>query len=338
MIGRIITIGESDPAGIAEAIAGKQDLLTFDSVPVRGSNNPVTSDGIASAIAEKQNALTFDSAPTAESRNPVTSGGVKAALDGKQDTLSFDGTPSAGSTKPVTSGGVYAALQEKQNRLYFDGEPTQGSNNILTSGAVYDAVREIEVPLEFDALPIENSSNLVRSGGVYAALTGKQDRIWRTSVTLTAEWSGNDPYSQVVSVPGTTANSMIELQPGIDAIRSFKQSGVDAMWVENDNGVLTVFALGAAPPVATEIQCVVTEVGNMSSASGESVILIDDELSPQSVNPVQNKAIYAALGEKETTQNRVTTITAASADTEYPTARAVWRLFSSLADGDGRSY
>ena len=40
---------------------------------------------------------------------------------------------------------------------------------------------------------------------------------------------------------------MVELQPDIQAIRSFKQAGVDAMWVENDNGVLTVYALGAAP-------------------------------------------------------------------------------------------
>ena len=70
MIGRIFTFGDLDPASIAEAIAGKQDLLHFDRSPVAGSNNPVTSDGIATAIAGKQDTLTFDERPTARSRNP----------------------------------------------------------------------------------------------------------------------------------------------------------------------------------------------------------------------------------------------------------------------------
>lgn len=61
---------------------------------------------LANALAGKQNVLTFDSAPTASSTNPVESGGVKTALDAKQDTLTFDTTPTANSTNPVTSGGV----------------------------------------------------------------------------------------------------------------------------------------------------------------------------------------------------------------------------------------
>lgn len=65
---------------------------------------------LATALAGKQNVLTFDSAPTTGSTNPVESGGVKTALDAKQDVLSFDTTPTANSTRPVTSGGVYDAI------------------------------------------------------------------------------------------------------------------------------------------------------------------------------------------------------------------------------------
>ena len=338
MIGRIFTFGDMDPASIAEAIAGKQDILHFDNVPTEGSGNPVTSDGVARALAGKQSELTFDSVPTAGSRNPVTSAGIRAAIDGKQDALIFDGAPVSGSSRPITSGGVFAALSDKQNRLFFDSVPTRGSNNILTSAAVYEALRNADVSVDVDEVPTADSQNPVMSGGVYLALSGKQDRIWRTTISLTADWTGSDPYAQVITIPNTTQYSMVELQPDIAAIQSFKQNGVDAMWVENDNGVLTVYTLGAAPTTAMEIQCVVTEVGNASSAGDDAVISVDDVISPTSRNPVQNRAIYAALQAREASANKVTAISAASTDDQYPSAKAVWELFSAIADGDSRNY
>jgi hypothetical protein len=142
----------------------------------------------------------------------------------------------------------------------------------------------------------------------------------------------------VITIPNTTEYSMVELQPDIQAIRSFKQAGVDAMWVENDNGVLTVYALGAAPTAAMEIQCVIMEVGNSASASVEPALPIDDALSRTSRNPVQNRVIYDALQDRETIDNKVTAISAISTDSDYPSAKAVWDLFSSIVDGDSRNY
>jgi hypothetical protein len=78
----------------------------------------------------KQNALTFDSMPTANSTNPVTSGGVKTALDGKQSTLTFDTTPTQNSTNPVTSGGIYTAL----NNLPSGGATITYGNTDLVAG------------------------------------------------------------------------------------------------------------------------------------------------------------------------------------------------------------
>lgn len=69
-------------------VSKKQDILTFDTAPTEGSQNPVTSDGIQKAIDAKtvdlsdyQTKLTFDSTPTVNSTNPVTSGGVKTYVD-----------------------------------------------------------------------------------------------------------------------------------------------------------------------------------------------------------------------------------------------------------------
>lgn len=46
-----------------------------------GLNEKANTEDVNDALAGKQNVLTFDSTPTADSTNPVTSGGVKAAID-----------------------------------------------------------------------------------------------------------------------------------------------------------------------------------------------------------------------------------------------------------------
>ena len=118
-----------------------QTILTstlLDAVPTADSTNPVASNGVFDALATKQNTLTFDNAPTSGSINPVTSGGIKTALDAKQDTLTFDSTPTADSNNPVTSQGIKAAIDAKDSLpsqtghageyLKTDGETASWSN------------------------------------------------------------------------------------------------------------------------------------------------------------------------------------------------------------------
>lgn len=76
-------------------------------------------ENINTALAGKQDALTFDSVPTSGSDNPVKSGGVYSALSGKQNTLTFDNAPTSGSSNPVKSGGIYSALAEKDDADRF---------------------------------------------------------------------------------------------------------------------------------------------------------------------------------------------------------------------------
>lgn len=90
------------------AVSGKQDTLTFDSAPIAGSANPVTSGGIYNALQNAQ--IQTDAVPTEGSTKAVQSGGVYTALQGKQGTLTFDETPTQNSQNPVTSGGVFTAL------------------------------------------------------------------------------------------------------------------------------------------------------------------------------------------------------------------------------------
>ena len=75
---------------VTEALAGKANAIGAGS-PTGGiviantagelMRSPKTITDLENAIAAKQDALTFDTTPTANSTNPVTSGGVKAAID-----------------------------------------------------------------------------------------------------------------------------------------------------------------------------------------------------------------------------------------------------------------
>ena len=81
---------KADQEETTEVLAGKANAIPAGS-PSGGIVVAVTSGEIArsdktipdllNAIAAKQDALTFDTTPTANSTNPVTSGGVKAAID-----------------------------------------------------------------------------------------------------------------------------------------------------------------------------------------------------------------------------------------------------------------
>ena len=102
----------------------KEDLLTFDSAPTTGSNNPVTSSGIKTAVDNlttlintKEDALTFDTIPAEGSDNPVTSAGIKAAIDAIPSNPVNSVTN--GNMQAVTSNAVYNALLNKQAKITY---------------------------------------------------------------------------------------------------------------------------------------------------------------------------------------------------------------------------
>ena len=82
------------------------------------------------------------------------------------------------------------------------------------------------------------------------------------SVTLSATWSGDDPYTQTVTISGETitTNSKIDLQPDATALAQMIDDGTSALWIENNNGALTAYAIGAGTSVALTIQCTIAEV------------------------------------------------------------------------------
>lgn len=95
------------------------------------------------------------------------------------------------------------------------------------------------------------------------------DGIWRPlfaetgSVTLAAaNWTGSGPYTQTVTVTGATvtADSKVDIQPDATAIQQMISDDVFALFIENNSGVLTAYAIGAALTVNVTVQVTVMEV------------------------------------------------------------------------------
>ena len=82
-----------------------------------------------------------------------------------------------------------------------------------------------------------------------------------TSVTLLASaWIGeSSPYSQVVTIPDSTAYTKVDLQPSVEQLDIFHEKDL-AFVVENDAGAITVYAIGDKPTNDYIIQATVTEV------------------------------------------------------------------------------
>ena len=90
-------------------------------------------------------------------------------------------------------------------------------------------------------------------------LTGPAARI--TDVKLLASaWTGTaSPYSQVVTIEGVTANTQADLTPSAAQLAIFHNKDL-AFVTENENGVVTVYAIGQKPTNDYTIQATLTEV------------------------------------------------------------------------------
>ena len=81
------------------------------------------------------------------------------------------------------------------------------------------------------------------------------------NVTILAnKWEGAaSPYSQVVTIDGVTENSQVDLTPSVEQLAIFHEKDL-AFVTENEDGVVTVYAIGQKPENDYTIQVTITEV------------------------------------------------------------------------------
>ena len=141
---------------------------------------------------------------------------------------------------------IETPLSEEELAAYADLRTYRNQATISN-----DASAHMEIEYVMDAK--KYIDNLVISGG------GSVARL--TSVTLLASsWTGsNSLYSQVVSIPGVTEYSKVDLLPSVEQLAIFHNKDV-AFVTENEGGVITVYAIGDKPLLDYTMQAQITEV------------------------------------------------------------------------------
>lgn len=81
-------------------------------------------------------------------------------------------------------------------------------------------------------------------------------------ITLKAhDWVGyTSPYSQIVAIPNVTSNTKVDLQPTVDQLNTLHSLSL-GFFAVNEDGVVTVYAVGSKPTVDFTFQVTKTEVG-----------------------------------------------------------------------------
>ena len=78
---------------------------------------------------------------------------------------------------------------------------------------------------------------------------------------LASKWveASANLYSQVVSIEGVTENSQVDLTPSVEQLVVFYEKDLTFV-TENEDGVVTVYAIGQKPTNDYTIQVTITEV------------------------------------------------------------------------------
>ena len=103
------------------------------------------------------------------------------------------------------------------------------------------------------------SNMTVQMAGPYAGGGGTAMKLTEIALPASAWKGAESPYSQVVTVEGTSVRSLVDLQPSVEQLEIFRDKEL-AFTTENDGGVVTVYAIGDKPTNDYTIQATIVEV------------------------------------------------------------------------------
>lgn len=106
------------------------------------------------------------------------------------------------------------------------------------------------------------------AGGVSSAVKGTDYSGPTDKLTLTlaaASWTESaSPYTQGVTITGGTATSQADIQADATAIQQMLDDGTNAIYIANNNGTFTAYAVGGKPTADLIIQVTVYDVKEVS--------------------------------------------------------------------------
>ena len=237
---------------LGQYLKGKQDKLTFDTTPTRGSINPVTSGGVFQAlneISEYVDASVVASRAFIVTLTHPTSGNQTSTILTADKT--FEEITEAIDEGRLVEAYVYNTYIPLNNAtanvvIFCEnrGDSVVGyaidSNNNVTSGTI-----NLQTALTFDSTPTANSTNPVTSGGIK---TYVDNAIEATDNIFVIECSGDLNTDDRGTETHLTITNNITAADVIEAYEDGKKIEIRHTYVHSgafDNGCIITSTIGS---------------------------------------------------------------------------------------------
>lgn len=203
---------------------------------------------------------------TSDADKPVSTK-QQAALDDKQAKITASGI-----LKGDGSGGVTAAAAgidyATPNSLPEPSDTPPVMDGAAAAGTLTTYARgDHKHPADTSRQAKITASGLLKgdgAGGVSSAVKGTDYSGPTAKLSLTlaaASWAGSaSPYTQGVTITGGTATSQADIQADATAIQQMLDDGTNAIYIANNNGTFTAYAVGEKPTADLSVQVTVYEV------------------------------------------------------------------------------
>ena len=175
---------------------------------------------------------------------------------------------SIGNSVTAAAKSAAAAAASEKNAEYWAGQAQRAAGGGVVSfngraGSVVPKAGDYDKGM-VGLGNVDNTSDLAKpiSTATQTALNAKQGSIIKGSVTLTvAGWvADGDDWKQPVTIAGGAAGKQVDLEADKTAIKQMLDDGTSALYIANNNGTFTAYAVGEKPTADLSIQVTVYEV------------------------------------------------------------------------------
>ena len=150
--------------------------------------------------------------------------------------------------------------ENKQDKITISGIlEGDGAGNIAAADEIQVELVDI-TPESIGAQPKITANGLLKgdgNGNITAADSIDLPTKHISNISLpTASWTGSDPYTQTVTISGSTitANTKVDIQPSEEVYDQLVADNVGYLAIKNVNGTLTAVAKGGKPSVDLTVQ------------------------------------------------------------------------------------
>lgn len=157
--------------------------------------------------------------------------------------------------RTLTKSGFAADAKETGDAIALNRARINNLSTLKDGSTTGDAELQ-DIRIGYDGTNYANAGEAVRE-----QIQALHSTLRLGEITILASaWTGeNSLYSQVVTINGITEYSKVDLLPSVEQLAIFHNKDV-AFVTENEDGVVTVFAIGDKPTQDYTIQVQITEV------------------------------------------------------------------------------